>query len=124
MLRWSGVIFWGALGLTALVSSIWVDWFIVELAFIRFNLGWPALAYAGVILARNLTIRPHLQITQRELHDFGDKLVAATPEIVNLLGKGISTKDVAERMESNRGIPRLLTLKYIIALGNHQKKKK
>ncbi len=121
-MRWGVVIFWGLLGAGALGSSIWVDWFEVYLGGLEFNLGWPALVYAGILTARNLVLKPQLELTPRDLHDWGQVLEEETGRIVELYGAGTSTKDIADRLHASRGVPREVTLKYIIAVARYQKK--
>ncbi|MFH1530010.1 MAG: hypothetical protein ABIK09_04640 [Pseudomonadota bacterium] len=110
------------LGAGALLSSLWVNWFEVYLGGFEFNLGWPALIYAGILSARNVVLRPQLQLTPRELHDWGKVLEEETGRIVDLYGAGTSTREIAERLHALRGIPLEVTLKYIIAVARYQKK--
>ena len=121
-MRWGVVIFWGTLGAVALLSSVWVKWFEVYLGGFEFNLGWPALVYAGILAARNLALKPQLELTPRELHDWSAVLEEETGRIVELYSAGTSTKDIADRLNSARGIPHEVTLKYIIAVARYQKK--
>ena len=121
-MRWGVVTFWGLAGGLALISSLWVDWFTFHLAGVSLNIGWPAIVYAGVLTTKNLMLRPHLEMTPRELHDFGGKLEKATPQIVEMIADGAATKDVANAMFREYGIPEETTLKYIIAVAKYQKK--
>ncbi len=121
-MRWGVVIFWGLLGAGALLSSLWVKWFEVYLAGVSFNLGWPALVYAGILTARNLVLRPQLELSPRDLHDWGKVLEEETGRIVELYSAGTATKEIADQLHASRGIPREVTLKYIIAVARYQKK--
>lgn len=121
-MRWGVVIFWGLGGALSLLSSLWVDWFEVYLAGFEFNLGWPALAYAAILTMRNVALKPQLEMTPRELHDWGAVLEEETGRIVELYGAGTSTQEIAERLHEARGLPREVTLKYIIAVARYQKK--
>ena len=121
-MRWGVVIFWGLGGGLALLSSVWVDWFEVYLAGFEFNLGWPALTYAAILTMRNVALKPQLDLTQRELHDWAAVLEEETGRIVELYGAGTSTQEIADRLHEARGLPREVTLKYIIAVARYQKK--
>jgi len=121
-MRWGVVVFWGLVGVLALLSSLLVDWFEVYLGGFRFNLGWPALVYAAILTARNVVLKPKLDLSQRELHDWGAVLEEETGRIVELYGAGTSTSEIADRLHASRGVPREVTLKYIIAVARYQKK--
>lgn len=120
-MRWGVVIFWGVFGAGALLSSIWVDWFEVYLAGYEFNLGWPAVIYASILGARNVFLKPQLDLTPREMHDWAGVLEEETGRIVELYGAGVSTADIAAKLKADRGVPREVTLKYIIAVAKYQK---
>ena len=121
-MRWGVVIFWGLLGAGALGSSIWVDWFEVYLGGLEFNLGWPALVYAAILIARNVVLKPQLDLSPRDLHDWGKVLEEETGRIVELYDSGVSTKEIADQLLASRGMPAEVTLKYIIAVARYQKK--
>jgi len=110
------------MGAAALLSSVAVDWFEVYLGGFRFNIGWPALVYAAILTARNVVLGPKLELTSRELHDWGAVLEEETGRIVDLFGAGTSTSEIAEQLRASRGVPREVTLKYIIAVARYQKK--
>jgi len=119
--RWGVVIFWGVVGAGALLSSFWVDWFVVHLAGYGFNLGWPAAIYALILGTRNLFLKPHLGLTPREMHDWAGVLEEETGRIVELYGAGMSTADIAAKLKADSGVPLEVTLKYIIAVAKYQK---
>ena len=121
-MRWGIVIFWGLVGAGALLSSFRVNWFEVNLGGFGFTLGWPALVYAAILAARNVVLKPQLELTPRELHDWSKVLEEETGRIVELYSAGISTREIAERLETARGLPCEVTLKYIIAVARYQKK--
>jgi len=66
-------------------------------------------------------VRGRVELTEEDLSKWGERLSAGTPEMLELLGKGETPLFVARALEEGRGIPQEITLRYIIALGNHQK---
>jgi len=120
--RWGTVALWLSVGVAALLSSFWVPWFEVTLVGITFNVGWPALIYGGLLLAKNVLLIGHLQFSQRELHDWGDTLSEVTGEIIERLENDQPTSQIATELEQSKGLPKEVTLKYIIALGHYHKK--
>ena len=121
-MRWGVVIFWGLLGAGALLSGLRFNWFEVHLGGFEFNLGWPALVYAAILIARNVVLKPQLDLSPRDLHDWGKVLEEETGRIVELYDSGVSTKEIADQLLASRGMPAEVTLKYIIAVARYQKK--
>jgi hypothetical protein len=121
-LRWAWLGFWGAAGLAMLLSSFWVEWFDIDFTWFKLNLGWFALVYSGLLVLRNLFIKEELHLTPRELHDWGAVLAEVTPYIMESAGDGVRTGEIADRLEKDRGLPRLVSLKYMIALSKELKK--
>ena len=64
-------------------------------------------------------LKREMVLGQDELERWGDALSEATPEILERTGAGEHALVIAKAMESARGIPREVILKYIIALGKH-----
>jgi len=106
-----------------LLSSLWVEWFDIDFTYFKLNLGWFALVYSGLLVLRNLFIREELELTPRELHDFGAVLAEVTPVIMESAGDGVRPRDIADKLEKDRGIPKLVSLKYMVALSKELKKK-
>ncbi len=121
-MRWKWLTFWGVAGLAMLVSSFWVDWFRVDFTYFRLNVGWFAVVYAGLLAYRNIAIQEHIQLSARELHDWGDDLAEATPLILHQAREGRRPRDIAGELEKARGIPPLVSLKYMAALTGYLKK--
>jgi hypothetical protein len=111
---------WLGAGAVMVIAGEWVDWTVVDILGLRFNLGWLAVTYGFLLSLRNAILKPHLAITERELHDFGDKLVELTPRIVEWLEQGERPAVIASRLLASHAIPELVTLKYIIAMGNYR----
>ncbi len=121
-MRWTWLIFWGVAGIAMLLSSFFVPWFDIDFTFFKLNLGWFALVYAALLLVRNLFLKQELELTPRELHDFGDTLSEVTPSILELAENGARPKEIAARLKSSHGLPELVSLKYMVALSKQLKK--
>jgi hypothetical protein len=124
MLKKAEAYIWLGVGAAFVVAGEWVDWTVLDILGVRFNLGWLAVLYGFLLALRNAILKPHLVVTERELHDYGDKLVALTPQMIQWLEQGDKPRVVADRVEKAQQIPPLVTLKYIIAMGNYRKPRK
>ncbi len=86
--------------------------------------GVPLWTLFGTYAALQLIVwrysnRP-LELTSAELARWGPKLEAATPAILTMYGdEHKSVRDIATSLESSHGIPKHITLRYIVALGRH-----
>jgi hypothetical protein len=86
--------------------------------------GVPLWTLFGTYAALQLIVwrysnRP-VDLTNAELARWGAKLEAATPDILTMYGEEHkSVRDIATSLESNHGIPKHITLRYIVALGRH-----
>lgn len=86
--------------------------------------GVPLWTLFGTYAALQLIVwrysnRP-IELTSAELARWGPKLEAATPTILTMYGEeNKSVRDIATSLESSHGIPKHVTLRYIIALGRH-----
>ena len=115
-MRWNWIIFWGAAGVGMLVSGFWLDWFVVNLTLFRINIGWLACLYASLLTYRNVRLQTEIRMTERELHDWGERLAEATPRILDLAEQGKRPRDIAALLCKEQGIPELVSLKYMVAL--------
>lgn len=104
------------------VSQLWTTWFTIDFTFFRLNLGWIALLYSALLVYLNLRLRQEMQLTQRELHDWGEVLSSVTPQILELAEQGMRTKEIARRLEKEHSLPQLVSLKYMVALSRARKK--
>ncbi len=105
-----------------LVSSFWLNWFVVDFTYFKLNVGWFAVVYAGLLAYRNLMIREHIQLTSRELHDWGDVLTRSTPFILEQARLGVRPREIASRLETQESLPPVVSLKYMAALTAFLKK--
>lgn len=121
-MRWTWLIFWGVAGIGMLASSFVVNWFDIDFTYFKLNLGWFALVYAGLLAMRNVLVKQQIEMTPRELHDWGETLTRVTPNILELAEAGQRPKVIAAQLKSSDGIPELVSLKYMIALSKQLKK--
>lgn len=123
-MRWNWMVFWGVAGIAMLVSSFWVEWFVVDLTLFKVNVGWFATVYASLLLIINVQLKKEIALTPRELHDWGETLAEVTPLIIEQAEAGKRPKQIAASLEAERKIPAIVSLKYMVALSKELKKKK
>ena len=121
-MRWTWLAFWGVAGLAMLISSFWLPWFDIDFTWFKLNLGWFAIVYSGLLVMRNLFLKQELELTPRELHDWGETLSDVTPIIIAGAQDGLRTKVIAARLQKSHKIPPLVSLKYMVALSKQLKK--
>jgi hypothetical protein len=121
-LRWTWLIFWGVAGVGMLASSFFVSWFDIDFTYFKLNLGWFALVYAGLLVMRNVLVKQQIEMTPRELHDWGEILAKVTPRILDLAENGSRPKEIAAELKVSDKIPELVSLKYMVALSKQLKK--
>ena len=105
-----------------LVSSFVVNWFDIDFTYFKLNLGWFALVYTGLLAVRNVLVKQQIEMTPRELHDWGETLARVTPQILELAEEGSRPKVIAAKLKAADGIPELVSLKYMVALSKQLKK--
>jgi len=115
-MRWTWTLFWAAAGLAMLVSQLWVRWFVIDFTYFKVNLGWIALVYSGLTAYLNVRLRTEIQLTDRELHDWGDVFIQVTPLIIEMASQGVRPREIAARLEKERSLPPLVSMKYMAAL--------
>lgn len=115
-MRWAWVVFWGISGVGMLLSAFFVDWFVIDFTFFKLNLGWFAVLYSGLHVWRNAMLQREIELTARELHDFGERLSRVTPLILDRAREGVRPKAIAAELQEQHGIPELVGLKYMVAL--------
>ena len=100
----SSLICWGSFG-----GIVWIA------------LGIPLLLYGIVLIVQDRMVRGKVELSEKDIQQWGERLSAGTPEMLELLEAGETPLFVARTLEEGRGIPQEITLRYIIALGNHGK---
>jgi len=105
-----------------LLSSFLVDWFDIDFTYFKLNLGWFAVIYSALLLWKNIYTRMELDLTPRELHDWGDRLSLATPEILERAEQGQRPREIAQELLAKHGIPEIVSLKYMVVLARVKKK--
>ena len=81
----------------------------------------PSLLLGGMYLWYHAWVQKNLKLTREEIERYLDKLEAAMPTILHMLEKGRSVREVAVRLEEEYGIPKVVTLKFIIEMGEQWK---
>jgi len=114
--------FWAVAGVAMLISSFWVDWFAIDFTYFKLNLGWFAIVYAGLLVLRNLFLKRELELTPRELHDWGEVLARVTPTILEKAEEGLRPRDIARLLKEKHQVPELVSLKFMVALARARKK--
>ncbi len=114
-------IFFGVLSLAMLLTELlWYPVFTVHLGDSIAIPVWILLAiYAGLQWWVHRLTGKHLHLTAAEIQEWGPKLEAATPKILNDYESSTSIREIAADIEKSHGIPPDVTLRYIIALANH-----
>lgn len=115
-MRWAWVIFWGIAGLGMVASELAVEWFVIDFTFFKLNLGWFAVLYSALYLWRNVMLKREMALTDRELHDFGERLSEVTPLILKRAQEGKRPREIAAEMQERHGIPEVVGLKYMVVL--------
>ena len=90
----------------------------------RFTIGgftvplWVLLCIYGAIQlwAWSMTERGAV-LSEEEVEKWGEVLTEITPSLIAAIEKGTSVSEVAKKLESERGLPVDVTLRYVIALG-------
>lgn len=111
--------FWLITGGSMLIAGIWLPWFDVDFTWFKLNVGWFGLVYGVLGLYYNHKLNQTLQLTPREMHDYGDILERVAPKMVDRLRHGAKPKAVALEIQQQEGVPLLITLKFMLAL-SHQ----
>lgn len=60
-----------------------------------------------------------MELTDKELATWGKALEESTPTILEMVGQHKGGNEIAAALEQSRGIPRDVTLRYIMALAQH-----
>lgn len=117
-------ILWTVVGVAVLVldHAVGFGWFAVRVAGVPLSLGWLVLVLAGLNLYLHRNVQAQLRLTPAEIVEYSDRLEAAMPEIIAMVGRKVRAGEIADRVLERHAIPRLVTLKFLIALGDARKK--
>lgn len=81
---------------------------------------WILVAvYAGLQFALWHFTRKGMSLSDDEIARWGPTLERVTPDVLRRCEERTSVKEIAADLERDEGIPRDVTLRYIIALGRH-----
>jgi len=115
---------WAIVGaaVLALDYGLKLEWFAIRVRGIVLSFGWLIWVMAGLNYQVHRMVQRQLRLTDEEIREYAGRLEDATPDILALVGRGVPAAQVADRILADRGIPRLVTLKYLIALGDARKR--
>ncbi len=117
-------ILWAVVGVAVLVldHAVGLEWFAVRVGGIPLSLGWLVLVLAGLNLILHRNVQAQLRLTPAEIVEYSERLEAAAPEIIAMVGHKVRAGEIADQVLERHAIPRLVTLKFLIALGDARKK--
>jgi hypothetical protein len=116
--------FWAVVGLGLCAAGFWrPDWFVPLLFnWFRFPVGVLAVVYGAILLVWYYHGQGQLRLTPEELERYGNRLSEATPDLVKAMEAGTPVREVAERWEKKKGVPKEVTLRYAVELARAIKK--
>ena len=87
------------------------------------SFGFPVWILSAIYGALQVYIwqatQKHVPLTEAEISAWGGKLEEATPTILEMVQKQEKVGDIAIAIEKQHGVPPEITIRYIIALGQH-----
>jgi|GEM_PF-2711580 len=95
--------------------TIWVFGFPLSISALALLLGFAYLYYHRQMVKS-------LSLSEDEILRFSGKLQEATPEILSMIRDKVPVRDIAKRIEDAYAIPEIVTLKFIIAMGDARRK--
>ncbi len=118
-------VLWTVVGTAVLVGdyALGLEWFCVRLLGIPWSLGWLVLLLAGLNLYMHRSIQTQLRLTPAEILQYSERLEAATPDILAMVARRVRAPEIADRILETYAIPRLVTLKFLIALGDARRRR-
>ena len=103
-----------------IVEQVWKPVFTLP---ITESFGFPVWILSAIYGALQVYIwqatQQHVPLTEAEIATWGSKLEKATPSILELVENHTKVGDIALTIEKDQGIPPEITIRYIIALGQH-----
>ncbi len=117
-------ILWTTLGIASMIFDFVHDppYFTLFIGPIVFPMGILLIMFGGLNLLNYHMLYRQSLFTEEEAAQYAGILEHAMPDIIDGIQAGKSVDDIAKKVEQDYGIPPLITLKYILALGRSQKK--
>ncbi|NOZ02664.1 MAG: hypothetical protein GXP54_12355 [Deltaproteobacteria bacterium] len=100
------------------------DWFTFRIGEFGLSAGLLWILLGALNMVVHFQTLKHLRLSDEELRLYSEKLEEAAPSIINMVGRKVKAGEIADRILESHRIPRIVTLKYIIALGEEKKKEK
>ena len=102
------------------VEQVWKPVFTLP---ITESVGFPVWILSAIYGALQVYIwqatQRHVPLTDAEIAGWGEKLEKATPTILERFQNHAKVGEIASAVEKSHGIPPEITIRYIIALGQH-----
>jgi hypothetical protein len=102
------------------VEQVWKPVFTLP---ITESFGFPVWVLSAIYGALQVYIwqatQKHVPLTNAEVAAWGPRLEEATPTILEMYQDDQKVGDIATSVEKKHGIPPEITIRYIIALGQH-----
>lgn len=115
-----GVIFAVIAVIMLVTELVWLPIFTVQLTDSFALPLWPLAAiYSAIQFSLFNLTRKKLELSEAELKKWGKKLEEVTPKILREYENKTPVREIAEKIKQSDGIPKDVTLRYIIALGRH-----
>jgi hypothetical protein len=117
-------ILWIAVGTVTLAWDIThgFNWFTLWIFGFPLSVSALALILGAAYLYYHRQITKSLSLTKDEILRFSGRIQDAIPEILAMIHDNLPVREIAKRIESAHAIPQLVTLKFIIAMGDAKKK--
>lgn len=97
-------------------------YFTLFLGPIIFPLGILVVIFGALNLLNYHVLYRQSMFTEEEAAQYSAVLEKAVPMIIDGIQAGVPVEDIAGKVENGFGIPPLITMKYILALGRIKKK--
>lgn len=120
---WKGILF-VVVGATMIIFDLAVEpvFSLPITSSIKFPIGLLAILVGGLYIVSHRIATDHAELTQTEVATWGQKLELATPKIIAMSEKQLSTEYIAEKLEKELKIPEEILLKYMYAMRNYLQK--
>ncbi|MCA9522776.1 MAG: hypothetical protein KC609_17500 [Myxococcales bacterium] len=109
-------IVWIVVGLAVMIFDRLYPTFIVNLWGLRFDLGILAVLYGVLQIIADRITMSKMTLTDAEVAEYGSTLEKVTPKILEMFNRRYKVKEIADSLQRTDGLPKDVTLRYIIAL--------
>lgn len=107
---------WIVVGLAVIIFDRVYPTFIVNLWGLKFDLGILAVLYGILQIIADRITMSKMTLTDAEVAEYGSTLEKVTPKILEMFNRRYKVKEIADSLQRTDGLPKDVTLRYIIAL--------